>query len=150
MSGDCRACKDYRECIGKEWFHYGQIRWCPYQVLWIIMNASILRDGRWPQDPDRTDSNLGQRSIKTEASFVKPEIILAEVEQRMERTGTQGELLVTQVEDGRMLTNLSPGAREVLMYVKGFRRKRIGFKKWLREVYYRSKSGEKRQLARVI
>jgi len=29
--------------------------------------------------------------------------------------------------------------------VKGFRRKRIGFKKWLREVFYRSKSGEKGQ-----
>jgi len=148
-SGDCRNCKDYRNCIGKDWFHFGEIRWCIYQVIWILVHAATLRAGQWPKDSS-SDSNLGQRSVKTEASFVKPELIIGEVEKRLERTGKQGELLVTQVEDGRTLSTLSPGAREVLMYVKGFKRKRIGFRKWLREVYYRPKSGEKRQLVGVI
>ena len=150
MTGDCRDCKDYRVCIGKDWFHFGEIRWCIYQVIWILAHAETLRAGQWPKAEDgSSDSNLGQRSVKTEASFVKPELIIGEVETRLERTGKQGELLVTQIEDERTISNLSTGAREVLMYVKGFRRKKIGFKKWLRRVYYRPKSVQKGQLAEV-
>lgn len=127
---DCRSCKDYRECIGKEWFHFGEIRWCPYQCIFILANADTFRAGHWPQDPDRADNNLGQRSIKTEASFVKPELILAEVESRLESAPNKGELLITQVEDGRTFETLSDGARAILMYIKGWRRKAISFRKW--------------------
>ena len=148
MTGDCRHCKDYRECVQDcTWFHYGEIRWCPYQVVWILQFKETLLAGRWP--PNTSDDNIGTRTFKTEASFVKPELIIGEVEARLERTGKQGELLVTQIEDGRTLSNLSDGAREVLMYVKGFRRKNMGFKKWLRRVYYRPKSVQKGQLAEV-
>ena len=150
-SGDCRHCKDYRECKAPpDWFDYSQIRWCPYQCIWILAHSDILRVGEWPKAEDGSgDSNSGSRAVKTEASFVKPELIIAELEARLERCGTQAELLVTQVEDGRTLSNLSPGAREVLMYIKGFRRKRVGFKKWLREVHYGSKTGEKDQLVQI-
>jgi hypothetical protein len=143
--GDCRHCRDYRECIGKPWFNFAEIKFCIYQILWILLNADTLRTGHWPQDPDNPSDNLGQRSIKTEASFVKPGIIIAEVEKRLERTGIQAELLITQVEDGRTLSNLSDGAREVLMYVKGLSRKSTGFKRWLRKVYYRSQDAQKGQ-----
>jgi len=150
VSGDCRDCKDYRECVvPPDWFSFADIRWCPYQVIWILTHAATLLAGQWPKDIS-SDSNLGQRSIKTEASFVKPELTIGEVEARLEMTGKQGELLVTQIEDGRTFDTLSPGAREVLMYVKGFRRKKIGFKKWLRQVYYAPKTVEKGQLVGVI
>ena len=146
--GDCRHCRDYRDCpsAGKDTYHYAEIRFCPYQVIWILSEADTLRDGDWP------GSNVisaSQRSIKTEAAFVKPELIIAEVESRLQMTGDRAELLITQVEDGRTFSNLSNGAMEVLMYVKGWRQKRIGFKKWLREVYYKPKTGEKRQLVGV-
>lgn len=146
MTGDCRDCKDYRNCTQDiSWFHYGQIRFCPYQCIWVLANSEMLRAGQWPKDEGSSDSNLGQRSVKTEASFVKPELVIAELEVRLQRCGTQAELLITQVEDGRTFETLSDGAREVLMYAKGFRRKRIGFRRWLRDVYHRSKSGEKEQ-----
>ena len=144
-SGDCHNCRDYRECVGKDWFNFAEIRWCVHQIIWILLHVAILRAGHWPQDPYGADNNTSSRTIKTEASFVKPELVIAELEERLKRCGKQAELLVTQVEDGRTLSNLSPGAREVLMYAKGFRRKRIGFRKWLREIYHRSKSGEKEQ-----
>ena len=139
MNGDCRHCKDYRECMQDiTWFHYGQIRWCPYQIIWILQHKETLCAGQWPKAEDgSSDSNLGQRSVKTEASFVKPELIIGEVETRLERTGKQGELLVTQIEDGRDVSNLSTGAREVLMYVKGFRRKRMGFSAWKKQRKHR-------------
>jgi len=140
MTGDCRDCKDYRECIGKDWFDFSEIRWCIHQILWLIQNSQTLKEaGRWPQDPYGADNNTSSRTVKTEASFVKPELVIAELEARLDRCGIQAELLVTQVEDGRSLSNLSPGAQEVLMYVKGFSRKNIDFKRWLRKVYYQKK-----------
>ena len=174
MTGDCHNCRDYRGCPGKmrtcpdcrgeatdggkscatcngtgyinEGYLYNEIRWCPQQVIWILQFKETLMEGRWPQDPYGADNNTGSRTIKTEASFVKPGLVIAELEERLKRCGTQAELLVTQVEDGRTLNNLSPGAREVLMYVKGKDRKNMGFKKWLRRVYYRPKSTQKGQL----
>lgn len=68
---------------------------------------------------------------------MKPIIAISELGVRLGRCDWQAELLITQVEDGRTFDNLSQGAREVLMYVKGFSRKRIGFRRWLRKVYYR-------------
>lgn len=138
MTGDCRHCKDYRECKQDcSWFHYGQIRFCPLQVLWIIEHREELASGIWPKDPYGADNNTSSRSIKTEASFVKPEITIGEVTERLKRCGTQAELLITQVEDGRTLNNLSPRAREVLMYAKGFRRKRMSFNAWKKQRKYR-------------
>ena len=139
MSGDCRHCKDYRECIGKDWYHYGEIRWCVYQVIWIIRNAATLRDGRWPQDPDRVDDNSGQRSIKTEASYVKAILILAEVEERLRRTGICGKLLVAQVEAGREFDTLDYEAKSALLYIKGWRRKRMSFQAWKKARKYYQK-----------
>jgi len=140
----CRDCKDYRECIGKEWFHFGEIRWCPYQVIFILANADTLRAGHWPQDPDRVDDNAGQKRIKTEGAFTKSILILAEVETRLKRTGIHGKLLVAQVEAGREFSNLDPDARAALMYVKGFKRKRMSFGAWkkARKHYQKVNVGE--------
>ena len=158
MTGDCRDCKDYRECEalrkdnegqytikgnGKEWYHYGEIRWCPFQCIWIINNTATLRDGRWPQDPDRIDNNAGQRSIKTEASFTRPILILAELESRLERTGIQGKLLVAQVEAGREFDYLDREAYDALLYIKGFRRKRMSFMTWKKQRKHRQNDNQK-------
>ena len=122
MSGDCRNCKDYRDCSGIiEWFHYGLIKFCPYQIVWVLANSETLRAGKWPKEPYNSDS-AGQRTIKTEASFTKPILILAEVETRLKKTGIQGKLLVAQIEAGRDFNNLDRDARTALMYIKGFRR----------------------------
>ena len=171
MTGDCHNCRDYRGCPGKrrtcpdctgkaadggiscatcngtgyinEGYLYNEIRWCPQQVIWLIEHKETLIDGHWPQDPYGADNNTGSRTIKTEASFVKPELVIGELETRLERCGKQAELLVTQIEDGRTLSNLSPGAREVLMYVKGFRRKRMSFSAWKKQRKYRQNDYQK-------
>jgi len=140
MTGDCRHCKDYRECDGFiEWFHFGQIRFCPYQCIFIIRNADTLRAGHWPQNPDRADDNAGQRRIKTEATFTKPILILAEVESRLNRTGIHGKLLVAQIEAGRDFDTLDRDARTALLYIKGYRRKRMSFNHWKKARKYYQK-----------
>ena len=146
---NCRECKNYKDCpsyhhqdgeVG-QWFDYAEIRFCVYQCLWVRRHAKILWAGRWPQDPcGPNDESVKQHMVKTEASFIKPELIIGEVEARLSRCGRDAEKLVTQIEDGRTFNTLSSGAREVLMYIKGLRRKkrRVGFRRWVREVYYSS------------
>lgn len=142
---DCLKCKMWKGCPGKEWYHYGEVRWCIHQVVWLLQHKEILQSGKWPQDPySSSDSNLSQHSVKTEASFVKPELVIAELEARLKRVGPQAELLITQIEDGRTLTNLSPGARAILIYVSGFRRKDMSYNQWQRQKRYRDKTRQKR------
>lgn len=135
---DCRKCKDYRDCAGKPWFHYGQIRFCPYQVLWIIEHSDTLLAGDWPPDPDSSsyvDPDI-KGSLKDEAYYAKPVGILAEVNARLARTGTHGKLLRAEVLAD---LDLSQEAKDALMYVKGWRRKRMSFQKWLRDRRYSQK-----------
>lgn len=132
MAKDCRECKDYRDCPGKPWFHYGEIRFCIYQVCFIIYNEDVLRSGGWPADPDGSsyiDPKV-QTAFKSEAYFIKPVGILAEVEYRRKRTGTDGKLLRAQVEGGKDIDELEPEARSALMYIKGWRRKRMSYNAW--------------------
>lgn len=131
---DCRKCKRWRGCPGKDWYNYGEIRWCPLQVIWILQNAETLRAGIYPP---RHENSGESRQLRGEGYFVKPVSIIIEVDERLKRTGSQGELLVTQVEDGRTLGTLSDGAWEVLMYVKGNKRKRKSFSAWKKERKYR-------------
>ena len=143
MTGECRDCKDYRECVPPVWFNFAEIRWCPYQVLFILANTETLRAGRWPQDPDKADDNSGQRTVKTEGTFTKPILILAEVETRLERTGVCGKLLIAQAEAGREFSNLDYEAKSALLYIKGWRRKKEGFSAWKKRRNYRQKGYQK-------
>ena len=131
---DCQKCKRWKGCPGKDWYHYGDIRWCPRQIIWILQYAEQFEAGDYPVQYEALG---GSRQIKAEGYFVRPETIIAEVRERLRTTPNQGELLITQVEDGRVLGNLSPGAYEILMYVKGWRRKDRDFNTWKRERDYR-------------
>lgn len=133
---DCRRCKTWKGCEGKPWYHYGEIRWCPQQVIWILQNAATLHAGLWLAPPD---DSAGSTQINPEAYFVKAGIAISELEARLPTTPDKGELLITQVEDGRSLSNLSDGARAILMYVKGFYRKDMPFNEWQRQKRYRRK-----------
>lgn len=136
---DCRKCKDYRDCTrNHDWFHYGEIRWCVWQVIWVIENSGTLLAGNWPPNPD--GSGYIDPKIKTgygsEAYYTKPAGILAEVEYRLRRTGIEGKLLRAEIKAGETMDSMEPEARSALMYIKGWRRKRIGYKRWLREIYF--------------
>ena len=129
---DCLKCKMWKACPGKEWYDYGEIRWCPHQVIWILQNAGELEAGIYPEQ------FKGQsRQLRAEAYFIKAKLIIGEVKYRLNLTDNQGELLVTQVEDGRTLNSLSDGAYAILIYVKGWRRKSMDFNALQRQKKYR-------------
>ena len=125
---DCRKCRDYRGCKGKPWFHYGEIRFCPFQILWIIEHSETLR-ANWPPDPDGSthiDPNV-RAGYKSEGYYTKPAGILGEVNTRLARTGIHGKLLRAEVLAG---LDLSSESKDALMYIKGWRRKRMGYNQW--------------------
>lgn len=132
---DCRQCKSYKDCPGKQWFHYGEIRWCIWQVLWIIEHSVTLLAGNWPPNPE--GSGYVDPGIKTgyasEGYYVKPVGILAEVEYRLKRCGVDGKLLRAEVLAG---LELSQESKSALHYCKGWRRKRMSYQRWLRHRRY--------------
>ena len=138
MAGDCRKCKDYRECTrNRDWFSYQEIRFCPFQVLWIILHEETLMDN-WPPNPD--GSSYIDPGIKTglgsEAYYTKPAGILAEVNTRLAKAGVHGKLLRAEVLAG---LDLSEESKSALMYVKGWRRKSMSYQRWLRNWRYKGK-----------
>ena len=143
---DCRGCRRWQGCPGKEWYHYGEIRWCPQQVIWILQHAEVLREGFWVA---RYEESGGSRQLKVEAYFVKAGIAITEVDTRLETTPGRGELLITQIEDGRGIGNLSSGAYEILMYIKGKDRKVMDFNTWKRKRDYRHRVRNRTQNAEL-
>jgi hypothetical protein len=126
---DCRNCKRWEGCVGKAWYSYADLRWCPLQVIWLIQHAEIFKSGKWPIE-EGAQTEGGGKQVKREAPFVKPEIIIAELEHRLKKTGIQGQRLIAQIKAGRDINALNPRAYEALMYVKGWRRKRMSFTEW--------------------
>jgi len=134
---DCLNCKRWKDCSGKDWYHYAEIRWCPYQVIWILQNAATLDEGSWVMDKNLMDES-DRRQIN-EAYYIKAKIAIAEVRARLAKHPNGGEILITQIEDGRDIDALSKGAYEILMYVKGKDRKFEDFNTWRRKRKFRQK-----------
>jgi len=135
MARECRECKSYEGCIGKPFYNYSEIKFCPHQILWII---EFLEADHWPPNPE--GSSYTEVGVKTgyasEGYFVKPAGILGEVNKRLAKAGTSGKLLRAEVLAG---LDLSPESKDALMYVKGWRRKKMGFRDWKKQGRYRKK-----------
>lgn len=143
---ECRKCKTYQDCEGHiyevkteagkqyvNWYHYGEVRFCPYQVLFIIEQSATLGVGRWSDSPDGssyTDPAV-QSALKPEAYYTKPEEILGEVKRRLKTTKEAGEALVDAALEGETdIKRLSRPAYRALMYCKGKKRKKEPYPKW--------------------
>jgi len=127
MTGDCRKCRDWKGCPGKEFFTYPEIQFCIHQMVWLIKNAEVMRKGDWPAEPD---DNVGTQQFTDEATFTKAVLIIAEVDSRLEETGDAGKHLVDVLMAGVETYNLSQNPRDALYYISGWNRKRISFNKW--------------------
>ena len=106
-----------------------------------------MRAGQWVT---RHEESGESRQLRPEAHFVKPVLAITELDARLDRTPNRGEMLITQVEDGRTLSNLGDGARAILMYVKGKNRKSISFRRWNRVVWEASKTVKKEQFSQKL
>lgn len=139
---DCHACKpkDRWNCIGKPHYTYGEIIFCPRQIYFIIENFLLLekdnfviKDSGWPADPTspRPDESVYiTKRVSKEAKFCKPMEIVAEVRNRLSKCERNGKLLVVSIMGGLAMENLPGDAWLTLLYISGWRRKRISFSQW--------------------
>lgn len=133
---DCRKCRQWKGCPGKDWYHWGEIRWCVRQIIWILRHADTFRAGEWVA---RHEESGESRQLHPEAYFVKAVLIIAEVEKRLETTGVAGKLLVAQSKVVDNLDMIDDEAWEALMYVSGWNPKAMPFKDWRKQRRYRVK-----------
>ena len=77
-----------------KWYSYGEITFKRKHIQFILDNAESFKFGRWlpePKNTGYTDALIGILHIQAEGKQVKPSIVLAEVEQRLEQCGWDGE-----------------------------------------------------------
>ena len=124
----------------KKWWNYSEIRFTAEEVLWILENMELLRGGEWPPEHKNSgyiDASFGEKRIKSEAGFVKPVIIISEIEVRLDRTGVDGKLLLAEAKLGVDIALLSYEAKRALKYISGWRRKRMSYQNWVSQSKYR-------------
>ena len=128
MNELCRNnnCPGYNKCNGFPWYDWGDIRWCSHQVWWIIEFNDVFADGIWPYPPEHLEIDNAQKSLSTEAHFVKASMTLAEVEARLLRTGKDGEWLVSMIKLGCRAEELPELPKLAFHYITGWHRYGMG------------------------
>ena len=148
----CQKCKTYKDCTGHyytvhtesgkqnvEWYSYAEIRFCIHQVMWVLLNQGELEMGSWPKEPVSSgyvDSIIRTTRVKRDAYFVDAAIILGEILYRLACAGKDGEILEGHILLGKPLTSNDTAT---LHYIKGWRRKELGYTLWHRQNNYRKK-----------
>ena len=125
-----------------EWYSYGEFSFRRCEVLWALHYAEEFRDGKWPCQniiSGYTDPGIRTQRVKKEPAFVKPAIVMAETDARLEKTGVDGKLLLAEVEAEYEL--FSDEAWMALNYVSGWKRKRQLYVDFKKQTKYRSKGG---------
>lgn len=86
---DCSQCKDfYAGCQGKEFYEPREIKFCPFQIIWLIQNIGTLHEYSWVKGykvaiPRRKKPGGG-------GYFTTPADYAYEVERRLEHCGLDG------------------------------------------------------------
>ena len=133
---DCRKCRDWKDCPGKEGFGYHEIRWCPQQNFWLLKYADILHDGQWPV-PDATAPGGMRGQNMTGAAFARVVLVIAELDSRLSKTGWRGRLLAEECKNEEVMKLLSNDAKDALYYATGWVRRKVGFNEWRKKRRYR-------------
>ncbi len=138
----CRTVNDRKQCGGRDYYSYWDIKFCVWQVQWIISQFLGLDDDEiyiknidWPPDPSgKPDTNFDPRSkrVNTEAAFCKPMEILGEVNNRLAATGRSGKRLIASVLRGESIEEMDGETRNALYYVSGWRRRGQPYFQWVR------------------
>jgi hypothetical protein len=133
---DCQRCRSWKDCPGKEWYSYGEVKWCPQQVFWLLKYADYLQVG-WLAPDAVSCPGIRGKVMNTEAAFVNARIVMGELNCRLSKTGWKGRLLSEEARNREKMMYLSDEANDALYYVAGWRRKGMNFMAWLKQRKYR-------------
>ena len=161
MTGDCRDCKDWDSCSGQwysdsegneqEWYSYGEIRWCPYQVFWILKHRETFDVGRWPKPPRELECDTKSHTrIIREAAFCRPKRIIGEVRARLAAfadkahwRADKARILERDAITIEKMMYLEDDIKSVLYYVSGWNRRETPFRVWQAVRRYQNDKKEK-------
>lgn len=155
---DCRKCSKLglsKGCVGKEFYSYSDIRFCRFQMIWLIEHIGELSEDKWPGSPDSSsyvDMPITKKQFRDEAYFVKPRVILADIMIRLDRTGEDGVTLMEEIHSGlHEYSLLSRAARNALNYISinDWRKRKTSYGQWKASRNYYKNIAKGRKLDRV-
>ncbi len=80
--------------MNDSWWSPGEIRFTIRQALWLVQNLGNLREGYWPTEASNYIDIPGTKSASRRAPFSTPIEYAAEIEQRLEKCGIDGLILL--------------------------------------------------------
>jgi hypothetical protein len=129
------------------WYRASEIKFTQRQVIWILENLTLFREGMYPSNPGSggytdTPYTRGRKAGARHAPFEHACDIAAEVEVRLKRTGLDGFLLEaihcwgkdeTEMAGvmGMNLTAVFKRTDNALRYIAGWRRKPYSYKEFV-------------------
>ena len=136
------SCRSWRDCHGHPYYESYEVRFCRFQMLWLLANLVTLKEGRYPPGSASgyVDMHLeSNKPLVGRASFETPVGLAAEVESRLDRCGLDGVILKAIVMWGETPDALARGLNmdygdvlrrqeRALRYVSGWRRRRITYR----------------------
>ena len=126
-----------------DWYSYGQFKFTREQIEWGIHNIKLLKTGYWVPPPKGYADRVGHTALKNEAYYIKPEIIAAEIEARLEMAGRDGSMCkhyfcdgdderTLSIDFGCPIWRVKRRIERAMRYMSGKRRKRISYQDWIR------------------
>ena len=124
-----------------DWWKPSEIRYTREQCIFIVVELVIGKIDTWPTNPagtGYTDAQWSKKSKRRPGAYFETACqVRAEIELRLDRTNTDGKLLVSEIKAGEEY--LSEESKNALNYISGVRRRKMPYLNWLRQRRYRGK-----------
>ncbi|MDD5081757.1 MAG: hypothetical protein PHU08_00145 [Dehalococcoidales bacterium] len=133
-------------CPGKEYYEISEIKPCHNQALFCLSFLDDLHEGSYPPPSSGyVDQTMREKRVPKGAYWETPVILAAELSKRLDKTGTDGKLLIREIENC-LLRGIDPQKHHyeseswtALCYVVGVDQKKSSYNHWKAAREYRRK-----------
>lgn len=127
-----RNSRCWKECVGFDWYSFGEICYCTYQLIWILQrdNWEHFRNNEYPPETDFIDRV--QKSKSHRATFENAKLVYTVVNERLENSGVVDLdwFMDALAPENVIYKYLNPRTKEMLNYLSGSWDKWITFTEW--------------------
>jgi len=143
---ECRDCYDFKarryrylkECLGGDYYTYGDIFYCRWQIIWVREHKEKFKCGVWPDMPGVITSESIKKK-QAEAHFVRACITHADVDSRLIKAKGDGKLLDKEIQLGTPINEMDDEAKSALRWCEGWGKKKGTYAEWKRKKTYRQR-----------
>ena len=127
-----------RDCSGRDYYTYGDIFYCRWQIIWVRQHKGELRRGIWPDMPsDNIVESVKKKQVG--ADYERACITHADVDSRLKKAKGDGKLLDKEIELGTPINEMEDEAKSALLWCEGWRKKRGDYAVWKAKKTYRQR-----------